>query len=86
MTWEDKVKMVKHLNKGEYDEAVKFFDEHKDDIDNQALDMFVTGFDLRECEKLKPIKDLILRYDNIESDSIRSSVRLEYMIEYLKQN
>lgn len=83
MKWEDKQTMCRLLNDGNSDEAVKFFDKHKDDIDRQALDMFVTGFSLGDCEKLIPIKKSILLYENIELDSIRSNARLQFMVNYL---
>ena len=84
MKWEDKKIICRFLNDGNSEEAVKFFDKHKDDIDIQALDMFVTGFSLGDYEKLIPIKKLILLYENIELDSIRSNARLQLMVNYLK--
>jgi hypothetical protein len=83
MTWEEKVKMAVLLNDGSYEEAVnELFSS--DDIDTQALDMFVTGFDLTKIELLIPHKEEILNFDASEL-SWRSSFRLITIQEYLKE-
>lgn len=87
MEWDDKIKMVKYLNKDEYEEAVDFVKERSNEMDRQAIDMFATGFSLKECEKLKPIKDIVLGWRNIiEELDFRAMMRLGYMIDYLEQN
>lgn len=56
MSWEDKCKMVSLLNEGNYKEAVDLFAKEQD-RDDQAVDMFVTGFDLTQHELIEPIKE-----------------------------
>lgn len=58
MGWEDKCKMVSFLNNGNYKEAVDLFAKEQD-WDDQAVDMFVTGFDLTQHELIEPIKERI---------------------------
>lgn len=81
MTWEEKVKIAELLNNGSYKEAV---DElfSSDDIDIQALDMFITGFDLTKIELLIPHKAEILKFDASEL-SWRSNFRLVTIQEHL---
>ena len=56
MSWEDKCRMVSLLNEGNYKEAVDLFAKEQD-WDDQAVDMFVTGFDLTQRELIRPIKE-----------------------------
>ena len=80
MEWKDKIELCTLLNNENYAEAVEFI-SHKD-IDPQAMDMFITGFDLRKFQMLQPIKDIILSYDSSKLDW-RSSFRLELLKEEL---
>lgn len=79
MEWDDKVEMVKFLNDGDYEKAVSFFSEKE--VDPQAMDMFVTGFDLKYMMLLKPIKDLLIKFDSSKLD-FRSGLRLELIKQY----
>ena len=81
MTWDEKVIMVRLLNDGDYKAAVDYLSTK--DVDNQAMDMFVTGFSLTEMELLNPVKDLIMNFDSNNLD-LRSGIRLETMKEYFK--
>ena len=81
MTWEEKVVMVKFLNDGNYEEAVSYISGKE--VDNQAMDMFVTGFDLTKMDLLNPIKDFVMNFDSGLLD-FRSGLRLETMKEYIK--
>ena len=81
MTWDEKVIMARLLNDGDYKAAVDYLSTK--DVDNQAMDMFVTGFSLTEIELLSPIKDLIMNFDSNNLD-LRSGIRLETMKEYFK--
>lgn len=74
MEWNDKVELVKLLNNGKYAEAVDLIKGK--DIDAQAMDMLVIGFDLTKIELLQPIKDVILSYDN-QLLTLMSAIRLE---------
>ena len=76
MTWDEKVEMVKYLNDGEYENAVTYISGKE--VDNQAMDMFVTGFSLTKMELLNPIKELIMNFDSGLLD-FRSGLRLEIM-------
>ena len=81
MTWDEKVEMVKFLNDGNYENAVSYISEKE--VDNQAMDMFVTGFDLTKMDLLNPIKDFVMNFDSGLLD-FRSGLRLETMKKYLK--
>ena len=72
MTWEDKIEMVKLLNKGKYEEAVDFFGK-EEDWDEQALSMFLFCFDLTQCELLEPIKERITK---VETNDYCTAMRL----------
>lgn len=82
MTWNEKVEMVGLLNNGQYTEAVDYV--RFKEIDPQAMDMFVTGFDITEYELLRSIEDIITSYDSNSLDW-RSWVRLETMKQFLKK-
>lgn len=81
MEWNDKVELAKLLNNDKYAEAVDFIKGK--DIDAQAMDMFITGFDLTKVELLQPIKDVILSYDS-QLLSLRSALWLGTAKELLK--
>lgn len=83
MTWNEKAIMVRLLNDGYYKAAVDYLSTK--DVDNQAMDMFVTGFSLTEMELLNPVKDLIMDFDSNNLD-LRSGIRLETMKEYFKDD
>ena len=82
MTWDEKVELVGLLNSGQYEEAVEHIQGKE--IDPQAMDMFVTGFDITEYELLRPIENIITAYDSNSLDW-RSGVRLETMKQFLKK-
>ena len=83
MEWNDKKELCTLLNDGNYTEAVEFI--RNKDIDPQAMDMFITGFDLTKFQILQPIKDIILSYDGNKLDW-GSSVRFELLKEKLLKN
>lgn len=72
MEWDNKVKMAHLLNRGMYKEAVELFGNEQD-WDEQAVEMFVNGFDLGQYELLTPIKE---RITNVESTDMRTAMRL----------
>lgn len=76
MEWNDKIELCTLLNNGNYAESAEFI--RNKDIDPQAMDMFITGFDLTKFQMLQPIKDIILSYDSSKLD-LRSSFRLEFL-------
>lgn len=78
MEWNEKIELCTLLNNGEYADAVEFIGNKE--IDPQAMDMFITGFDLTMYQILKPIKDIILSYDGSKLDW-RSKFRLELLKE-----
>lgn len=82
MTWDEKVEMVGLLNNGQYADAVEYVRDKE--IDPQAMDMFVTGFEITEYELLRPIENIITAYDSNSLDW-RSGVRLETMKQFLKK-
>lgn len=75
MTWEDKIEMVKLLNNEKYKEAVEMFGKEQD-WDEQAVQMFVIGFDLTQCEFLEPIKE---RITTVKTNDWRTAVRLAFI-------
>lgn len=81
MEWNDKIEMAKLLNNGNYAEAVEFIKDKE--IDAQAMDVFITGFDLSQWKLLEPIRSLILSYDSGMLD-FRSALRMEFAKEQLK--
>ena len=78
MEWNEKIELCTLLNNREYADAVEFI--RNKEIDPQAMDMFITGFDLRMYQILQPIKDIILSYDGSKLDW-RSKFRLELLKE-----
>lgn len=80
MEWNEKIELCTLLNNGNYTEAVEFI--RNKDIDPQAMDMFITGFNLTKFQMQRPIKDIILSYDSSKLDW-RSSFRLELLKEKL---
>ena len=82
MSWEDKCKMVSLLNEGNYKEAVNLFAKEQD-WDDQAVDMFVTGFDLTQCELIRPIKE---RFRAITTGNFLVSIRLAALNKLLESD
>lgn len=80
MEWNDKIEMANLLNNGKYAEAVEFIKDKE--IDAQAMDMFITGFDLIQWKLLEPIRSLVLSYDSGMLD-FRSAIRMELAKEEL---
>lgn len=80
MEWNDKIEMVKLLNKNNYAEAVEFIKDKE--MDAQAMNMFITGFNLSQWKLLEPIKSLILSYDS-GMLNFRSALRMEFAKEEL---
>lgn len=76
MEWNDKVFLVGLLNHRKYDEAVNFLKEHKENIDAQAIDMFIDGFDITEAAKLESVIDMFSSYKDNENVSLRSRMRI----------
>ena len=82
MEWDDKIEMARLMNNGLYKEVVEFIKDKP--MDPQAMDMFLTGFDLSYMDLIKPIKDLFLNCDS-GSFSFRSALRLELIKEHFKK-
>lgn len=80
MEWNDKIEMAGLLNNDNYAEAVEFIKDKE--MDAQAMDMFITGFDLSQLKLLEPIINLILSYDGGMLD-YRSALRMELVKEEL---
>lgn len=80
MEWNDKIEMANQLNNGKYAEAVDFIKDK--DMDAQAMDIFITGFDLSQWKLLEPIRNLILSYDSGMLD-FRSALRMKLSKEEL---
>jgi hypothetical protein len=80
MEWNDKIEMANLLNNGNYAEAVEFVKDKE--MDAQAMDMFITGFDLSQWKLLEPIRCFILSYDSRTLD-FRSALRMELVKEEL---
>lgn len=80
MNWEDKCKMVSLFNEGKYKEAVDLFAKEQD-WDDQAIDMFVTGFDLTQRELIEPIRE---RLRGVTTGNFLVAVRLAALDKPLK--
>lgn len=78
MTWEDKVQLCSLSNNGQEQEMIEYFKQHIDNIDPQAMDMFITAVNIDDniTNKLSDIKDFILQYDSSNFD-FRTGLRLE---------
>lgn len=78
MTWEDKVQLCNLSNNGKEQEMIEHFKQHIDDIDPQAMDMFITAVTIDDniTEKLSGIKGFIMQYDSNKLD-FRTGLRLE---------
>lgn len=87
MLWEDKIIMVKELNKGNWEEAFHIFMSKS--LDYQAMDMFITGIDLSS----KEVKNLFIEnqeffskefiIEAINNICYRSSLRWAYVYNLL---
>ena len=84
MEWNKKRKMAALLNKGQYKEAVDLMKDEQD-WDGQAVDMFITGFDLSQSHLCGEIKDRLIEYDSGKLDW-RSALRLETLKIELSNN
>ena len=87
MTWNDKVKMCTHLGKGEYKEAVNMVVHNINEMDNQAIMMFITGFSLSHYELCRPIAKEIEEWINTSNLlDFRSQLRLQLLNDKLTSN
>ena len=84
MKWDKKVKMATLLNKGQYKEVVDLMKDEQD-WDSQAVDMFITGFDLSLSHLCGEIKDRLLEYNSAGMD-LTSRLRLEMLKIKLENN
>lgn len=78
MTWEDKVQLCNLSNNGKEQEMIEHFKQHIDEIDPQAMDMFITAVTIDDniTEKLSDIRDFVIQYDTSKLD-LRTGLRLE---------
>lgn len=78
MNWEDKVKLLTHLNCEEYSEAVEML-KNEEDWDPQMVSMFINGFSLTEdiIKLCNPIKERLLSLNPAKMDlGFRECVRI----------
>lgn len=85
MTWEDKVQLCQLSNNGKEKEMIEHFKQHIDDIDPQAMDMFITAVTIDDniTEKLSDIKDFVMEYESSNLD-FSTGLRLEYIKELFR--
>jgi DNA-binding GntR family transcriptional regulator len=79
MKWEDKTKMCQHLNNSEHTEATNLFLESIEIIDEQAVDMFITGIELtKEClsKDIDNHKIIAEKIKDRKSESFRTAMRM----------
>lgn len=88
MEWDKKVKMVEHFNNGEYKEGIDVFLASKDNLDAQAIDMFVTGMSLREehIKLAEPCVDVLKECFISKPLSLICAVRVGAIINYFDKN
>lgn len=86
MTWEDKVQLCSLSNNGQEQEMIEHFKQHIDDIDPQAMDMFITAVNIDDNirNKLSDIEDFVMQYESSKLD-FRTGLRLEYIKRLLKE-
>lgn len=84
MEWNKKRKMAALLNKGQYKEAVDLMKDEQD-WDGQAVDMFITGFDLSWFHLCGDIKDRLLKYNSDRMDW-KAALKLEMLKIKLNNN
>ena len=83
MTWEQKTEMIKACNQENYSEAVKLMLDNLKTIDEQSVDMFLTGMELTE-NAIRPDLDsheIILKSINEkfkDTNSLRAAFRWTY--------
>jgi hypothetical protein len=82
MDWDDKCKMDELLNNELYQEAVDFFGK-QEDWDDQAVTMFVNGFDLTQYELLASIKE---RLNKLTTPDYRTAIRLAFIQKKFEEN
>lgn len=82
MKWEDKIQMISLLNEEKYKEAVDLLSKERD-WDDQAIDMFVTGFDLTHRELIEPIRE---RLKTVTTNNPRVAIRLAALDKPLKSD
>jgi DNA-binding GntR family transcriptional regulator len=79
MNWENKTKMCQHLNNSEYTEATNLFLESIEIIDDQAIDMFISGIELtKEClsKDIDNHKIIAEKIKDRQSESFRTAMRM----------
>lgn len=79
MIWEEKVKMIYHFNKEEYQEGVKVFLSNINNMDAQGIDMFITGLDLNKetlSKSLSEHKEIIEKLKSEKFDNFRTALRM----------
>ena len=79
MKWEDKTKMCQHLSNSEYTEATNLFLESIEIIDDQAIDMFISGIELtKECllKDMDNHKIIAEKIKDKQSENFRTAMRM----------
>jgi hypothetical protein len=79
MNWENKTKMCQHLNNSEYTEATNLFLESIEIIDDQAIDMFISGIELtKEClsKDMNNHKIIAEKIKDRQSESFKTALRM----------
>jgi hypothetical protein len=79
MKWEDKTKMCQHLNNLEHTEATNLVLESIEIIDDQAIDMFISGIELtKEClsKDIDKHKIIAEKIKDRQSESFRTAMRM----------
>jgi hypothetical protein len=79
MNWENKTKMCQHLNNSEYTEATNLFLESIEIIDEQAIDMFISGIKLtKEClsKGIDKHKIIAEKIKDRQSESFKTALRM----------
>ena len=74
--------MVSLLSEGKYKEAVDLFAKEQD-WDDQAVDMFVTGFDLTHHKLIEPIRE---RLSAVTTGNFLVAVRLAALNKLFKSD
>lgn len=81
MEWDVKFVLAKLLNDMKYKEAVELINAHKDNVDAQDVDIFISGFSLVYSELLNPILPILERYLSSSAISWQGRMRIALAIQ-----
>lgn len=77
MTWEEKTKMIRHFNSEEYEQGTQIFIDNINVVDEQGIDMFITGIDLKKLYlSLDNHKIIAEKLKDMKTESFKTAMRM----------